>query len=209
MKLENNWNSYKEKLSNSLSSITDGDISLLSSLIEEMINNGNEIHILGNGGSAANANHINGDFTKTFSTYGKTIKISTHADTTSFLTAVANDMDYSEIFTLLIPSRISKEDLVIFLSGSGNSINLVKCAEKANKYKINTFCLTGFSGGKLKNICKNYIHVPVNDMEIIEDIQLIIFHCIKQLLCRKIEKLGQSATTSPKYEKRVKSNEIA
>ena len=78
-------------------------------------------------------------------------------------------MDYSEIFTLLIPSRISKEDLVIFLSGSGNSINLVKCAEKANKYRINTFCLTGFSGGKLKNICKakanlTYLHNDLNKL---------------------------------------------
>ncbi len=209
MKSENHWHKYKDKITESLSKIEQEEILKLAFLIETTIKDGNEIHILGNGGSAANANHINGDFTKTFSTYGKKIKISSHADTTSFLTAVANDMDFSEVFTILIPNRISKDDLIIFLSGSGNSINLVKCAEKANKYKINTFCLTGFSGGKLKNICKNSIHVPVYDMEIIEDIQLIIFHSIKQSLCNNIERLGQSAVSSPKYEKRIQSNEIA
>ena len=209
MTLEICWQNYKKKLSDSLSKVNSQEIQKLYSLIESSIKNEHEIHILGNGGSAANANHINGDFTKTFSSYGKTIKISSHADTTSYLTALANDIDYSEVFTFLIPTRINKNDLIIFLSGSGNSINLVKCAEKANKYKINAVSLTGFDGGKLKNICENSIHVPINDMEIIEDIQLIIFHSIKQALCQDIENQGGIPISSPKYEKRIKSNEIA
>ena len=152
-----------------------------------------------NGGSAANANHINGDFTKTFTGASNTIRINSFADNSCFLTAASNDIDFSEAFSILIPGRINKNDLVIFLSGSGNSVNLVKCARKAKEHNINTFCITGYQGGELNKICKNRIHIPVKDMEIIEDLQLIIFHCIKQNLYKKLKNKFEINQISSKY----------
>ena len=176
------WIEYKKRLEETLSYINEDDINSLNQLIESYMGKKSEIHILGNGGSAANANHINGDFTKTFTGASNTIRINSFADNSCFLTAASNDIDFSEAFSILIPGRINKNDLVIFLSGSGNSVNLVKCARKAKEHNINTFCITGYQGGELNKICKNRIHIPVKDMEIIEDLQLIIFHCIKQNL---------------------------
>ena len=207
--LDLDWKNYNNNLLNSLSSISEKALSNLISQIEPFMGSKAEIHILGNGGSAANANHINGDFTKTFASYAKPIKINSFADNSCYLTAVSNDIDYSEVFTHLIPGRINRDDLIIFLSGSGNSINLVKCAKKAKKFDINTFCITGFNGGELKKICNHNIHVPIKDMEISEDIQLVIFHFIKQYLCKKIIRNGVSTKLSPKYEKRIISDEIA
>ena len=207
--LDEYWQNYKSGIIEGINLISSKDINKLSNLFESKFNNNSEIHIIGNGGSAANASHINGDFTKTFSLYGKSIKIRTHADNISYLTAVSNDKDYSEVFTLLIPGIIKKDDLIIFLSGSGNSINLVNCANKAKDYFINTFCITGYNGGQLKKICNDHIYIPIKDMEVLEDLQLIIFHSIKQKLCRKIERDGLINEKSPKYEKRISDNEIA
>ena len=203
------WQNYKSKVIDGLNLIPAKDINKLSNLFASKFNNNSEIHILGNGGSAANASHINGDFTKTFSLYGKPIRIRTHADNISYLTAVSNDKDYAEVFTLLIPGIIKKSDVIIFLSGSGNSINLVNCANKAKEYSIKTFCITGYNGGELKRVCNDHIYIPIQDMEILEDLQLIIFHSIKQRLCKMIEKDGLIYEKSPKYDKRVSANEIA
>ena len=205
----NQWQNYNKKLLNAINSINEKDILNLIANLEPYIGTRDEIHILGNGGSAANANHINGDFSKTFTSKGGTIKINSFADNSCYMTAASNDIDFSEVFSLLIPGRINKKDLIIFLSGSGNSINLVKCAQKARDFDINTFSITGYNGGKLKDICNHHIHVPIKDMEIIEDIQLIIFHCIKQYLTKKFEKNANYTNLSSKYEKRTISNEIA
>ena len=203
------WKKYKKRLEETLSCINEDDINSLSQLIESYMGKKSEIHILGNGGSAANANHINGDFTKTFTDESNTIRINSFADNSCFLTAASNDIDFSEAFSILIPGRINKDDLIIFLSGSGNSVNLVKCARKAKENNINTFSITGYQGGELNKICKNKIHIPVKDMEIIEDLQLIIFHCIKQNLCKKLKSKFGIKQISSKYEKRIISNEIA
>tara|TARA_B100001248_G_C27320618_1_gene426575 strand:- start:395 stop:1021 length:627 start_codon:yes stop_codon:yes gene_type:complete len=205
----NQWKNYNQNLLNAINSINEKDILNLIKQVKPYIGTRDEIHILGNGGSAANANHINGDFSKTFSSTSETIKINSFADNSCYITAASNDIDFSEVFTLLIPGRINKKDLIIFLSGSGNSINLVKCAQKARDFNINTFAITGYNGGKLKDICNHHIHVPIKDMEIIEDIQLIIFHFIKQYLTKEFKKNGNFKNLSPKYEKRTISNEIA
>ncbi len=207
--LLNQWKNYNKKLLNAINSISEKDILNLTAQIESYMGTRDEIHILGNGGSAANANHVNGDFSKTFSSLGEVIKINSFADNSCYLTAASNDIDFSEVFSLLIPGRINKKDLIIFLSGSGNSINLIKCAQKAREFNINTFSITGYNGGELKNICRNHIHIPIKDMEIIEDIQLVIFHFIKQYLTNKFENNNHSKNLSHKYNKRIISNEIA
>ena len=95
----------------------------LAEIIWQALNSDSEIHIFGNGGSSANAHHIVGDYMKTFCLYKQNLKIFSLTDNCCYLTATSNDIDYSEVFSFLIPSRIKSKDKIIFLSGSGNSSN--------------------------------------------------------------------------------------
>ena len=200
------FSKYAKNLTDALKNVDENLLLKLKKEIIKKVKHSGEIFIVGNGGSAANAHHIAGDYLKTFSMLGLKIKISCLSDNTCFLTATSNDLDYTEVYEILINTRIEKNDLLIFLSGSGNSINLIKTAKTAKKYGIKTASLTGYSGGGLKKIVDIPIHIEVNDMEISEDIQLIIFHYIKQQLFLE---LSSSLVTSPKYDKRVIEDLIA
>ena len=160
------------------------------------------IYLLGNGGSQANAHHIAGDFMKTFSLAGIKLKISCLADNVCHLTASSNDLSYDDAYSILVDTLIDKEDLLIYLSGSGNSLNLVKCARKAKKSNVKQVAITGFNGGALNNIVDYPIHIKFNDMEICEDIQLSIFHYIKQRLILKYSDHFDNLEL-PKYQKRT------
>ena len=103
---------------------------------------------------------------------------------------------------MLIDNIIDKKDLLIYLSGSGNSLNLVKCARKAKLKNIKQASLTGFNGGALKEIVDYPIHIKFDDMEICEDIQLSIFHYIKQRLMYKYSENFENLDL-PKYQKRT------
>ena len=100
------------------------------------------------------------------------------------------------------PHLIDKDDFLIYLSGSGNSLNLVKCARKAKKRNIKQAALTGFNGGALNEIVDYPIHIKFEDMEICEDIQLSIFHYIKQRLINKYSESFENLEL-PKYQKRT------
>jgi len=197
---------YTNHLTNALKAV---DQNLINNLKQEIINKfneGGEIFIIGNGGSAANAHHIAGDYLKTFALLGIKAKISCLSDNSCFLTAASNDLDYSESYEILVNTRIEKKDFLIFLSGSGNSINLIKTATAAKRAGIKTAALIGYSGGGLKKIVDIPLHIEINDMEISEDIQIIIFHYLKQQL---FIELSSSSEITPKYNKRVIEDLIA
>ena len=162
--------------------------------------------MVGNGGSAANANHIAGDYTKTFSTLGHCININSLADNSCYITAISNDIDYSEVYEILINTRVRRGDLLIFLSGSGNSMNLVKAARNTKKNDIRTSSIVGYNGGALKELVDIPIHIKINDMEIAEDFQMVTFHHIKQQLYSKLKKNKDS---NNKYNKRINEDLIA
>ena len=103
---------------------------------------------------------------------------------------------------MLVDNIICEGDLIVYLSGSGNSLNLVKCALKAKSRKIKQSCITGFNGGALNEIVDFPIHVSCDDMEVSEDIQLSIFHYIKQKLIKKYEK-NFDLVKDAKYRKRT------
>ncbi len=204
-----NKNSISNYISKFASSFENIDEEKLGQLEEEMIkrvNTNKEIFIIGNGGSAANANHIAGDYLKTFSLAGLNFKINSLSESTCYLTAASNDIDFSEVYEILINTRISDGDLLIFLSGSGNSMNLIKAARIANKAGIVTAAIVGYSGGALKEIVDIPIHIEIEDMEIAEDAQMTIFHFLKQTL---FEKLVKEKNFSSKYQKRTNDGLIA
>ena len=197
---------YSQRLSKAIESIDIKSISKLTDEIVRRIDGQGEIHLIGNGGSAANAHHIVGDFSKTFCVLEKRLRINCLSDNGCFITAASNDLDFSSVYEILINTRIQKNDLIIFLSGSGNSMNLVKAARKASLVGIKTASLTGFSGGALKKIVDIPIHVDIDDMEMAEDSQMIIFHYIKQKL---VSNLDDNFEKLSKYNKRISDNLIA
>tara|TARA_B100000242_G_scaffold264319_1_gene211767 strand:+ start:5179 stop:5829 length:651 start_codon:yes stop_codon:yes gene_type:complete len=197
---------YIKKFSSSFENIDDEKIDQLKLEMLKRVNTSNEIFIIGNGGSAANANHIAGDYLKTFSLAGFNFKINSLSESTSYLTAASNDVDFSEVYEILINTRISKGDLLIFLSGSGNSINLIKPARIAKKVGIVTAAVVGYLGGGLKEIVDIPIHIEIQDMEISEDAQMTIFHYLKQCL---FDELINDKDVSIKYKKRTNEGLIA
>ena len=203
-----NFHKYILKINECLKTINEDSLDKCFSEILARVNTSNNIYLLGNGGSQANAHHISGDFIKTFSVAGLKLKISCLADNVCYLTAASNDYSFEDAYSLLVGNIIDEGDLVVYLSGSGNSINLVKCARKAKAKNIKQIAITGYSGGALKDIVDLPIHVKIDDMEIAEDAQLIIFHFLKQKLVAHF-KDEFNDTTGSKYIKRVTEDLIS
>ena len=197
---------YVNQFALSFNSINEDKLEELKEEIRIRLYNSKQIFIIGNGGSAANANHIAGDYLKTFSLAGMNLKINSLSESVAYLTAASNDVDFSEVYEILINTRICKGDLLIFLSGSGNSMNLIKPARIAKKFGIVTAAIVGYMGGGLKEIVNIPIHIDVQDMEMSEDAQMTIFHFLKQSLFHDLIKENDNPS---KYKKRTNEDQIA
>ncbi|MDA9610656.1 SIS domain-containing protein, partial [Alphaproteobacteria bacterium] len=142
-------------------------------------------YICGNGGSGANAIHIENDLTYAASRSSKRgLNINCLNSNSSVLTCLGNDTNFRYIFSKQLESKAKKNDLLIILSGSGNSQNIVESIKVAKKNNLDTFGIIGFDGGKVKKIVHNYIHIPSFNMQICEDIQMNIFHIITDQLSK-------------------------
>ena len=138
--------------------------------------NNKKIFIMGNGGSAANASHIANDFTYGYRDKERRLNIECLASNSSVLTCLANDIGYDDIFSYQIENKAKQGDLVIVLSGSGNSSNILNAINISKKMKLKTFGILGFDGGKAKSLLDDYIIIPGQDMQLSEDMQLVIAH---------------------------------
>jgi D-sedoheptulose 7-phosphate isomerase len=137
------------------------------------------VFICGNGGSAHNAEHYQTDWQKMIhSNTGRKLNVDVLTLNTGMVTAYSNDICFESIFTEQLKVKMKKDDLLICISGSGNSKNLVNATKYANEINANTYGILGFDGGMLKNLCKNYIHVPSFDMQLCEDVHLMICHIV-------------------------------
>jgi D-sedoheptulose 7-phosphate isomerase len=142
-----------------------------------------QVFICGNGGSAANAMHIANDlFYGVAKGFGVGIRAHALAANQSIITCLANDISYEDIFCKQIEVMSKPGDILLILSGSGNSINIVKAIEAAKKIGMKTFAILGYSGGKCLQLVDVPIHFKVEDMQIAEDLQLIVGHMITQWL---------------------------
>ena len=199
---------YSRKIYQALEKVDQGQVDKLFDHIDAILGSNANIYLLGNGGSQANAHHISGDFMKTFSMVGIKLKISCLSDNVCHLTAAANDLSFEDAYSMLVGNIIDKDDFIIYLSGSGNSLNLVKCARKSRNSGIKQAAIVGYSGGALKDIVDYPVHIKYDDMEISEDIQMSIFHYIKQRLMDKyIDVFNEVDIT--KYRKRTTEDLIS
>jgi len=148
--------------------------------------NGNNVYFCGNGGSAGNANHLANDFIYGAGiSNGAGLRAESLSANTAVLTCLANDIGYESIYSEQIRIKGNPGDILIALSGSGNSPNIVKAIERANQMELKTFAILGFSGGRCKEIAQYPIHFAVNDMQLAEDLQLIVGHMCMQWLCKQ------------------------
>ena len=142
-----------------------------------------QLFLCGNGGSAGNAIHLANDFLYGVSkTFGSGLKVSALPANSSVLTCLANDVGYDEIFSYQLAVQAREDDVLIVLSGSGNSPNIVKALEQAKVLKLRTFAILGYSGGKAKTMADVAIHFAIDDMQISEDMQLVVGHMVMQWL---------------------------
>ena len=177
---------YKNKLFNTL------DTKKLSDEIETLYKNilltwksKKQIFICGNGGSAGNAIHIANDYLYGAGISNKNgLKIEALSANQAVITCLANDLGYEHIYSEQLKVKANKNDLLIILSGSGNSKNVINAIKMGNKIRMKTFAIVGFNGGKCIKLAKNKIHFNVNDMQISEDLQLIVMHMIMQELSK-------------------------
>lgn len=141
-----------------------------------------KVFFCGNGGSAADAQHLAAEFSGRFYYDRDPLFSEALHVNTSYLTAVANDYSYDEIYSRLIKAKGREGDILIGLSTSGNSKNIVKAMEQANQQNMITVALTGKGGGKLKEVADILINVPSNDTPRIQESHILIGHIICELV---------------------------
>jgi len=175
---------YQNRLINCLQSFDYSSVGRLIQNILSVQKQDRHIFLCGNGGSAANALHIANDFLY-LRPNGKGIKVTALPANQGVLTCLANDTGYENIFSFQLEQLGREGDILIVLSGSGNSPNILKAVDTAKKMRISTSAILGFDGGKCLNLVDIPIHFPINDMQIAEDLQLIVGHMLMQWLKRR------------------------
>jgi D-sedoheptulose 7-phosphate isomerase len=142
------------------------------------------LYICGNGGSAGNAIHLANDFNYGIDkdNGGVGLRVEALPANSSIITCIANDEGYEHIFSQQLKVKANPGDMLLVLSGSGNSKNILNALEVGNSLGMKTFAILGFTGGKAKGIAKHPIHFQIEDMQISEDLQLIVGHIAMQYL---------------------------
>ena len=201
-------NAYREHEIEVFRKLNLEDVNTVMNVLEKARVGEKKIFICGNGGSAATASHFAGDFNK-----GINMGIIQHAglnihnmpcneiknglslynfeclsDNVPTMMAVSNDESYSESFRFPLLVKMQKGDIIIGISGSGNSLNVVNAFEYAKKIGGITIAIVGYTGGKMKEIADYSIHIEVNDMQISEDLHMVLDHMMMSVFVRKLNK---------------------
>jgi D-sedoheptulose 7-phosphate isomerase len=186
---------YASKLSAALVSEGMTRIPLLCEAFEKAWKADRTVFLCGNGGSAANTIHLANDLLYGAGvTNGRGLRVEALSANAAVITCLANDLGYESIFSQQLQVKAERDDLLVVFSGSGNSPNVISALETGNALGMNTFAVLGYSGGRCKDIARVSIHFPVDDMQIVEDLQMIVGHICMQWLSgqnlskRKIEK---------------------
>jgi D-sedoheptulose 7-phosphate isomerase len=168
---------------------------------------GRYVFIFGNGGSATTASHLAEDLGKTCvpadqigNSQLRRLKVLSLTDNVGWITALANDIGYESIFSQQLMHYASAGDLVIAISGSGNSPNVLRAVEWAKSQNITTFGMTGFEGGELRQIADDCIHVSLNDMGVVESVHLLVGHWLVDDLAARVNDFGRYASAMPSSE---------
>ena len=146
-------------------------------------NSEKKIFLCGNGGSAANADHISNDWLHAGNRKSKRgLKVFSLSANAAITTCLANDEGYENIYSMQLEVLATKDDILIVLSGSGNSPNVIKALEEAKKIGMTSYAMLGFDGGAALKLADYTIHFPIDDMQISEDLQVVVGHILMKWL---------------------------
>ncbi|MBU1125916.1 MAG: SIS domain-containing protein [Candidatus Omnitrophica bacterium] len=180
---------YVREVEATLKKLPWADIERLAEILLRAHARGSKVIIMGNGGSASSASHFVCDLSKGAAMPGKKrFKALALCDNIPLMTAYANDCSYEDIFAQQLVNIVEKNDVVIAISGSGNSKNVLSAVKVARRAGARTVGLTGFKGGRLKSMVQFPLVVPNECMEQIEDIHLVILHAVKMVIIRRLAK---------------------
>jgi D-sedoheptulose 7-phosphate isomerase len=175
--------SYVSLLRETIDKLDKNDIVIFNNLLENTRKNGKRVIIFGNGGSGSTASHFACDINKGVSlTLSNRHKIIALTDNIPTMLAYANDIGYDDVFVEQMKNFLEEGDMVVGISGSGNSKNVIKAIEYANAKGNVTVGWTGYRGGKLKEIAKHSINANVEDMQVSEDIHMMLVHILMKTL---------------------------
>ncbi len=159
--------------------------------------------IIGNGGSGTSASHMAEDLGKSIlrdedlrDEGKKRLKVLSLTDNADWIMAVGNDLDYDQIFVQQLMNYGSPGDLVVAISGSGNSANVLNAVDWANRHGLTTFGLTGYNGGKLRDTANHGLHVDLPVMGMVESIHLCVFHWVLNDVFARINRVERYAEAS-------------
>jgi D-sedoheptulose 7-phosphate isomerase len=191
-------NAYLQRLNEEVSRIDLAAMQRWADLIFQAWENGRFVFIFGNGGSGTTASHMAEDLGKSTlherdlkDESKKRLKVLSLTDNAGWLMAVGNDLAYDQIFVQQLMNYGSAGDVVIAISGSGNSPNVLNAVDWANRHGLTTFGLTGYAGGKLKQMQTDGLHVELNDMGMVESIHLCLFHWVLNDVFARINHEGR------------------
>jgi phosphoheptose isomerase len=168
-------------------------------LLVEAQREGRRVYIVGNGGSASSASHFACDLSKTARVAGEpTIRAFSLSDNIALLTAFANDIDYVRVFDEQVRSLVERGDIVIAITASGKSPNIVAAMVAAREVGAHTIALTGFDGGPVRDMADIAIHVPIRDYGLVESLHVGVIHAITRAIRGQVEsrQLAAAGTAS-------------
>jgi D-sedoheptulose 7-phosphate isomerase len=166
------------------------DADMIETLAQHLLdccNTKKQVFICGNGGSAGNAIHLANDFLYGIDPSGlRSLNVEALPANSSVLTCLGNDIGYDKIFSHQLKVKANPKDVLIVLSGSGNSDNILQALRQAKEIGMVSFAILGFSGGKAKISADFAIHNNINDMQISEDLQIIVGHMLMQFIAKEL-----------------------
>jgi D-sedoheptulose 7-phosphate isomerase len=194
---------YRRLLIETLEALDLQSVAAMEDAFAQAHQSGNRIFTMGNGGSGASASHAAGDFIKGAS-YGldQRFKMICLNDNLPSMMAIANDIGWDDIFVEPLKNYVEPGDVVIGISGSGNSRNVLKAIAYAQSIGAVTIGMTGFSGGKLKSMVDISVHSPADDMEVAEDVHMAVFNMVKKGMMSRL--MGDNPSMGSTYDDRVK-----
>jgi phosphoheptose isomerase len=176
---------YAATLRAALEQLPDERVEAAFELLRAAAERGARVFVAGNGGSAAIADHLCCDWMKgTQVPHRPALQVVSFTSNTSLLTALANDFGYDESFARQVEMQGARGDVLVLISSSGNSPNVVQAAEAARRAGMSVIGMSGFGGGKLADLADVSLHVPVNNYGIAEDSHQMLMHVFAQFLAR-------------------------
>jgi D-sedoheptulose 7-phosphate isomerase len=184
---------FLKRMADELLRIDTVEVTKLADLMFDCYRKGRMIFVIGNGGSGSNASHFCEDIGKGTlrkqdfdDDAKKRFKILSLTDNTPYILAWGNDEGFDRVFLEQLKNLASPGDLLIAISGSGNSPNVLRAVDWANKHQLTTYACTGFDGGKLRPLAHHALHIDLADMGIVETLHLAAFHWVVDDLYRRL-----------------------